>query len=154
MRLVSQPLVGSPSQFAKPEAQLGTQTPPVHVVVPFAFEQTLPQLPQFAELVLRFASHPSAALPSQFPKPALHVKIPQLPDEHVAVAFKSEHAVPQLPQLAVLLCVFVSHPFVASPSQLPQPGTHVGTHAPEVHAVVPCKFVQPFPHEPQLERLV
>jgi hypothetical protein len=96
-------LVGSPSQFAKPEAHDGTQTPPVHVVVPFAFEQTFPQLPQFAELVFRFASQPSAALPSQFPKPALHVRIPQVPDEQVAVAFKREQAVPQLPQFAVLV---------------------------------------------------
>jgi hypothetical protein len=153
-RLVSQPLVGSPSQFANPEAQVGTQAPPVHVVVPLALEQTFPQEPQFAELVLRFASQPSAALPSQFPKPALHVRIPHVPDEHVAVAFKSEQTVPQLPQFAVLLCVFVSQPFVASPSQFPQPGTHVGAHAPEVQVVVPCRLVHPFPQEPQLVRLV
>jgi hypothetical protein len=73
------------------------------VVVPLALEQTFPHEPQLAELVLRFASQPSAALPSQFPKPALHVRIPQVPDEHVAVAFKSEQRLPQLPQFAVLL---------------------------------------------------
>lgn len=102
-RLVSHPLVGSPSQFANPEAQVGAQTPPVHVVVPLALEQTVPHEPQFAALVLRFASHPSAASPSQLPKPAAQVRMPHVPDEHVAVAFKSEQTVPQLPQFAVLL---------------------------------------------------
>jgi hypothetical protein len=153
-RLVSHPLVGSPSQFAKPVAQVGAHTPFVQVVVPFALEQTVPQVPQFAGLVFRFASQPLAATPSQLPNPALQERMPHVPDEHVSVAFRSEQTVPQLPQFAVLLCVFVSQPFVPSPSQLPQPGTHVGTHAPEVHAVVPCRLVQPFPHEPQLVRLV
>lgn len=153
-RLVSHPLVGSPSQFAKPDAQVGTQTPAVQVVVPLAFEQTLPQEPQFATLVFRLASQPLAATPSQLPKPALHVRMPQAPDEQVAVAFRREHTMPQLPQFAVLLCVFVSHPFVASPSQLPQPATQVGTQAPDVQVVVPCRFVQPLPQEPQLAMLV
>ena len=153
-RLVSQPLVASPSQFANPVAQVGTQAPAVQVEVPFAFEHTVPQVPQFAGLVFRFASQPLAATPSQFPKPALHVRMPHVPDEHVSVAFRSEQTVPQLPQFAVLLCVFVSQPLVASPSQLPQPGTHVGAQAPAAHTVVPCRLVQPFPHEPQLERLV
>jgi hypothetical protein len=102
-RLVSQPLVGSPSQFAKPEAQVGTQTPLVHVFVPFTPEQIVPHAPQFAWLVLRFASQPSAALPSQFPKPALHVRMPHVPDEQVAVAFNSEQGTPQPPQCAVLV---------------------------------------------------
>jgi hypothetical protein len=153
-RLVSHPLVGSPSQFAKPDAQVGTHVPPVHVDVPFAFEHTVPQVPQFAGLVFRFASQPLAATPSQLPNPALQERMPHVPDEHVSIALRSEQTVPQLPQFAVLLCVFVSQPFVASPSQLPQPGTHVGAHAPAVHTVVPCRLMQPFPHEPQLERLV
>jgi len=153
-RLVSQPFVGFPSQSANPAAQVGTQAPFVQVAVPFAFEQTVPQVPQFATLVFRFASQPSAATPSQFPKPLLQERMPHVPDEHVAVAFKREQALPQLPQFATLLWVFVSQPFVGSPSQLPHPATQVGTQAPVVHVVVPCGFVQPFPHVPQLDVLV
>jgi hypothetical protein len=153
-KLVSQPFAALPSQFANPDAHVGTHAPAVHVVVPFAFAQTFPQAPQFATLVFRFASQPSAATPSQFPKPALQVRIPHVPDEHVGVAFRREQALPQLPQFATLLCVFVSQPFVASPSQLPQPTTQVGAQLPLVHVVVPCGFVQPFPQDPQLATLV
>jgi hypothetical protein len=56
-------LTALPSQLANPAAHVGTQVPLAHVVVPFAFEQTVPHAPQFAVLVFRFASQPSAALP-------------------------------------------------------------------------------------------
>jgi hypothetical protein len=72
-RLVSQPLFGFPSQFAKPEAHVGAHVPLLHVVAPFAFVHETPQAPQFVALVFRFASQPLAALPSQFPKPVLQV---------------------------------------------------------------------------------
>jgi hypothetical protein len=88
------------------------------------------------------------------PKPALHVRIPQVPDEHVAVALRSEQALPQLPQFVTLLWVFVSHPFVGSPSQLPHPTTQVGAHVPLEQTVVPWGFVQPLPQLPQLATLV
>lgn len=70
-RFVSQPLLGLPSQFANPDAQVGAHTPFVQVVAPFAFVQAFPQAPQFAALVPKFASQPLAPLPSQLPNPAL-----------------------------------------------------------------------------------
>jgi hypothetical protein len=72
LRLVSQPSVGSPLQFAEPDAQVGVHVPPVQLVEPFAFEQMTPHVPQLVRLVLRFASQPFEALPSQFPNPGLH----------------------------------------------------------------------------------
>jgi len=72
LRLVSQPSVGSPLQFANPEAQVGVHVPPVQLVEPFALVHVRQQVPQFDVLVLRFASQPFEALPSQFPNPGLH----------------------------------------------------------------------------------
>jgi hypothetical protein len=46
-------------------------------------------------------SHPFAALPSQFAKPALQVML-QLPPLHVAVALVVPHTLPQLPQLVTV----------------------------------------------------
>jgi hypothetical protein len=60
------------------------------------------------------------------------------------------HAAPQPPQFAVLVFVFVSQPFEALLSQLPNPELHTGAHTPLEHDVVPFTFVQLFPHEPQL----
>jgi hypothetical protein len=48
------------------------------------------------------------------------------------------HSIPQPPQFAVEACVFVSQPFVASPSQFPNPTWQTSTtHAPEEHPGVP-----------------
>jgi hypothetical protein len=55
----------------------------------------------------------------------------------MAVALASEQELPQLPQLAVLVCVFVSQPLAALPSQLPNPARQVGAQAPAVQVVVP-----------------
>jgi hypothetical protein len=76
------------------------------------------------------------------------------PDEHAAVAFGSEHAVPHAPQFDTLVWVFVSQPLAPTPSQLPQPATQEGTQAPAVQVVVPWAFVQAAPQAPQLETLV
>jgi hypothetical protein len=83
------------------------------------------------------ASQPFVALASQLPKPALQLCTAQTPEEHDALAFASAQALPHEPQFAVLVCVFVSQPFAATPSQLPNPATHVGTHDPAVQTVVP-----------------
>jgi len=72
LRFASQPFEARLSQLAKPELQVGTQAPDVHAVVPLAFVQLLPQLPQFAVLVFVFVSQPFEAMPSQLPNPALH----------------------------------------------------------------------------------
>ena len=153
-RLVSHPLFGLPSQLANPAAQVGTHAPAVHVNVPFAFEQEIPHEPQLAVLVFRFASQPFAALASQLPKPALHVPSAQTPVLHRAAAFAYVQVFPHEPQLVVVEFVFVSHPFAAFPSQLPNPALQLGTHAPVVHAVVPCAFVQLVAHVPHAVSVV
>lgn len=153
-RFVSHPLFALPSQFAKPAAHVGTQTPAVHAVPPLAFVHATPHAPQLVTLVPRFASQPLAMLPSQLPNPALHAATVHAPDAHAAVAFASAHRLPQDPQFDAVVCVFVSHPFDAMPSQLPHPATQLGTHAPAVQPVVPCTFVHRLPHAPQFDTLV
>jgi hypothetical protein len=64
---VSQPLPLMPSQSLKLPVHTGTQAPPTQDVLPWAFEQTFPQAPQLAVLVVRFVSQPFAAFPSQLP---------------------------------------------------------------------------------------
>jgi len=86
LRLTSQPLPGRPSQFANPAAHVNWQLPseqPVETMFGGAFAvQSYPQEPQSAVLVLRFASQPLPARPSQLSKPASqtwpHVPVEQL----------------------------------------------------------------------------
>jgi hypothetical protein len=117
-RFVSQPLAALPSQLPKPELHVGTQLPAVHVVEPFAFVQAVPQAPQFAVEVFRFASQPVEARPSQLPKPVLQVTEHD-PSAHDAVPLVPLQAVPQAPQFAVDVSVLVSQPFELFESQLP-----------------------------------
>jgi hypothetical protein len=69
------------------------------------------------------------------------------------VPFAAAHALPQLPQLVVVV-VLVSQPFVALPSQLPQPATQVGTQRLLVQVVVPCALPQAVPQAPQFDALL
>ena len=147
--LRSQPLLALPSQLLKLAAQLGTQEPVVQVVVPFAFVQAVPQAPQFEVLVDRLISHPLPALPSQLPKPPLHVS-EQAPRLHVADALAPLHAEPHDPQLVRLVSVFVSQPLFGLPSQLLKFPLHTGVHAPATQLVEPFAFVQTAPQAPQL----
>ena len=55
------------------------------------------QLPQLVTLLLKFASQPFGAMPSQFPNPAVHVGT-QTPVVHVVEPFGLMHEVAQLPQ--------------------------------------------------------
>jgi hypothetical protein len=48
----------------------------------------------------------------------------------------------------------VSQPLLRLPSQFPHPALQVGAHAPAVHAVAPCAFVQVTPHAPQFATVV
>jgi hypothetical protein len=57
-------------------AQLGVHVPLGQVVVPCAFVQALPQVPQLV-VVLVLASQPVAGLLSQLPHPELHAPIAQ-----------------------------------------------------------------------------
>jgi hypothetical protein len=67
LRSVSQPLSGSPSQSAYVPVHVGTQAPLLHTVVPLAFVQAFPQLPQLAADVWVSVSQPSATPPLQSP---------------------------------------------------------------------------------------
>jgi hypothetical protein len=99
-----------PAQSQNPSMQL---CPALHVT---------PQPPQLLELVSG-VSQPLASLPSQLPKPALHVPIAHEPLAHVAVALGREQLTPQPPQLLVVVRG-VSQPLLMSPSQFPLPAVH------------------------------
>jgi hypothetical protein len=150
---VSQPLTRFPSQLPNPALQTGAHRLDTQLVVPWPFVQFVPHVPQFAVVLVRFTSQPVDAKPSQFPKPPLQA-IEQVPLPHDGVPFVLLHAWPQPPQWAVLVLVFVSQPFTALPSQLPNPALQDGTHAPDVQVVVPFAFTHCVPQLPQFERLV
>lgn len=85
----------------------------------------------------------------QLAKPAAQPVTWQLPVLHDAVALDSAHAVPQVPQLAIVF-VGVSQPSFGLPLQSPKPAAHVGLQAPAVQAVLPFVFEQATPQAPQL----
>jgi hypothetical protein len=70
---VSQPSASLPSQSANPAVHETEQTPPAQDGVPFDVEHTFPQVPQLPLSDARVVSQPLATLPSQLPKPVLHV---------------------------------------------------------------------------------
>jgi hypothetical protein len=150
---LSQPLVGLPSQLAKPVLQAGVHAPATHEVVPLAFVQAVPHTPQFATLDLRSVSQPLGRLPSQLAKLALQTGV-HAPATQEVVPLTFVHTVPQAPQFETLVRRSASQPFAALPSQLPKPALQTGAHAPATQEVVPLAFVQALPHAPQLERLV
>jgi hypothetical protein len=79
-------------------------------------EHILPQAPQFL-CVSSGVSQPFIGLPSQSPKPSLHLAIPQVPIVHEGVPFMAVQAFSQRPQCVVDVLRLVSQPFVGSPSQ-------------------------------------
>lgn len=114
----SQPFGSRASQLPKPGVQTEMAHEPVpHVAVAFAREQAVPQLVQLVSEVSA-VSQPLGPLPSQFPKPALHDAMAQLPLPQVAVAFAREHAVPQVLQFASVVSG-VSQPVESMKSQSP-----------------------------------
>jgi hypothetical protein len=71
---VSQPLDALPSQSPKPALQVKSHLPALHVVVALARAgQAFPHIPQCVVDVFTLVSQPLDALPSQSPKPGLHV---------------------------------------------------------------------------------
>jgi hypothetical protein len=148
LTFASQPFAGLLSQSLKPALHAGTQTPPVHCVVPCPFVHASPQAPQFA-VVLSGVSQPLRVSPSQLPKPELHVGL-QPPPTHAVGPFKLVQGCPQPPQCAVVDWVFVSHPSFGLPLQLPKPALHVGVQVPLGHVVDPFAFEQLVLHVPQV----
>lgn len=147
LMLRSQPLLGLPSQLLKLAEHVGTQDPAVHAVEPFVLVHAVPQAPQFAVLVPRFASQPGEA--SQLPNPPLHVR-EQDPRLHVALALAPLHTDPQEPQLPTLTSVFVSQPLFGFESQLLKVPLQTGVQTPAVQLVEPFELVHVVPQPPQL----
>lgn len=124
------------------------QLPVEQVEAAFARVHITPQPPQLARL-LSEVSQPFGSTPSQFAKPALQPRMPQVPPGHVDIAFGREHITPQPPQFAVLLSG-VSQPFPSVPSQLPRPGLHAAIeHVPVAHVADAPAREQVVPHAPQ-----
>jgi len=95
-------------------------------------------------------SQPSAAMPSQSAKPALHVATVHPPDAHPAVAFASEHTDPHAPQCAA--SVWVSTHVIAAPAPHTMRGVGQSTrHAPATQS---CPLGHAVPHAPQCVVLV
>jgi hypothetical protein len=114
--LVSQPSFGSPLQSPKPELHAGAHTPPLQLVVPFAFEQAVPHAPQLPMSLPRLVSQPLETSPSQLPKPELQL-IEQVLPEQDGTPPALLHACPQPAQWLGSFVVFTSQPFASSPSQ-------------------------------------
>jgi hypothetical protein len=145
----SQPLVVTPSQFAKPEEHaLRVHVPEGHDSLAFGKLHVEPHAPQFVS-VLSDVSQPFAESPSQSPRPGLQVETPHTPATQFGVPPAGGHTLLHSPQLLMFVCVLVSQPFAGLPSQFPEPALHAGTHTPPVQAVVPFEFVQPAPQAPQ-----
>ena len=115
--LVSQPFVAMPSQLPHPELHVPrVHVPLVHDSEAFARSHTLPQAPQLAR-VFSEVSQPLLDRPSQSPKPALQLEMPQVPPTQLGVPPVGEHTLPQMPQLFTSLLVWVSQPLFGLPSQ-------------------------------------
>ena len=109
--------------------------------------QAWPQEPQFAVL-LSAVSQPFAALPSQLPKPCVHVPRPQVPVVQVAPALLYVQRLPHAPQLLTLVCRFAHAP---APAQYVVPVGHTLTQ------VLPLQYVpvvQALPQAPQFVAVV
>jgi hypothetical protein len=109
-------------------------------------------MPQFELLVDRFVSQPLPGMPSQLSKPALHAPRPHMLLAHAAAAFVSgAHALPHVPQLAVVMRRSVSQPSPEVPLQSAKLGAHAPRpHAPPAHAADACGGAgHAWPHVPQ-----
>jgi hypothetical protein len=150
---VSHPLFGLPSQLENPVVQVGTHTPVVHTVVPLPLVHAVAQAPQLV-VVFSGVSHPLPTFESQLPNPRLQA-IEHVLFAQVGVPLFVEHAAPQLPQCATVFCVFVSQPFSAIPSQLPNPVSHdTIAQAPVVQVSVAFGRAHAEAHAPQLVSVV
>ena len=139
-------------QFLKFVLQLTIeQTPPTHAVVAFGSVHAVPHVPQFAKLVFRLTSHPSALLPLQLAKPLLQL-IEQTPEIHTEEAFGGlGQTFPQVPQLFGLESKLISQPSVAILLQFANPDVQINEHNPAEQVTVELgRTGHTFPQVPQL----
>jgi hypothetical protein len=121
---VSQPLAMLPSQLPKPVVQpASAHIPALQDALPLAKEHALPHIPQCVVL-LSEVSQPLAMLPSQSPKPLLHVYRQPLIAQLTVALGRAAHALPQAPQLD-RSDVRLTHAIPQRVSPLMQPLTHV-----------------------------
>jgi hypothetical protein len=119
-------------------------------VVAAAAVQACEQSPQCAGLVARFTSHPFDAIRSQSANPVVHAPIEHTPPWQRPVPLATRHRASHAPQLPRLLLKSVSQPLAKSPSQSPNPTSHVRTHPPLVHTALWCEpLVHARSHVPQ-----
>jgi hypothetical protein len=96
---VSQPLAGLPSQSPKFGEQTKPHPPAEQTRVALVrLGQAVWQVPQWSTETRRSVSQPLVELPSQSPKPALHLSTVHAPAVHAAAALGNEHAPPHAPQ--------------------------------------------------------
>ncbi len=120
-----------------PAGHPDTHTPMLALHTGVAPVHALPHAPQFVVL-LSGVSHPLAAIPSQLPKPAEHMPIPQVDAVQAGVPFvTAPHAAPQRPQCETLLARSVSQPSETIPLQFPRLALQVIPHVPIAHDAVP-----------------
>ena len=132
-KLISQPLAGLPSQSANPALQAPmVQVPLLHVAAAFANEHLVLHALQLLTSVFRLTSQPLAEDASQFPKPAVHAPMVQVPvtagvggdtGAQLAAALAKTHLVPQPPQLFTSLVMLV--PQVVPLGQVARPAPQV-----------------------------
>lgn len=150
LRFVSQPFAYKPSQSEKPGLHERTaQLPAVHVGVPLATKQVIPQPPQWFVSVVVVVSQPFIELPSQSRLPAAHIDTPQVLLRHAGVPPCGGQTMPQVPQLLTFDVVLISHPFATLRSQLAKPTLQVIEHMPVEHAGVPLFVLHAAPQLPQ-----
>jgi hypothetical protein len=151
---VSQPLALLPSQSRKPRSQVIWQVPDEQAGVPLPLPQARPQAPQWAVLLLVLVSQPLAVLPSQSPKPGLHVS-PQTPPVQVGVPLVATHRLLHEPQVRGDERL-ASQPLEGFMSQSAKPRLQANTQAPAAQALVALAALQRLLQRPQwsMETLV
>jgi len=141
--LTSQPLESTPSQLAKPAAQVPrVQRPATQLAAALANWQLLPHTPQLVTLVPVLVSQPLTLLPSQLPKPELQAARVQAPEAQPATPLARVHTAPQALQL--LASFWRSR---QTPEQLVVGDAQVEVQTPAEHTVPPP---QTLPQAPQL----
>jgi hypothetical protein len=148
----SQPLAATPSQSAKPAAQVNLHAAATHARVALARAgHTVPHVPQWVALDRVSTSQPVPVTASQSAKPAAQVATAQAPMVQAATALARAQALPHAPQWAALLASVTSQPLLATPSQSAKPARHAPPpHTPAAQRACWLPVIaQAVPHTPQ-----
>jgi hypothetical protein len=108
----SHPFATFLSQSPKFVAHVIEHAPSTQLAAPLLLLQTFPHAPQLFTFVCVFTSQPLPALPSQLPKPAVHVPSVHTPAVHASLAFARSHTAPHDPQSESVVSG-ASHPVAA-----------------------------------------